>query len=126
MQNLEQIRAAEALKFWENPDNRKSCGGEEGGDVVSKLPSLIINNGLLATLAFAKAKEGGHAKLMAEVLRFLALKNVQAMAAPTGFRQGDGLLDPGIRTLTEKDSLVLQRATAEALAYLAYLKRFAP
>ncbi len=124
MQNLEQLRAAHALDFWKR--NGGANQGQEGGDVVSKLPSLIINNGLLATLAFAKAKGGGHQALMVTVVGFLAHANVQAMPAPVGFQQNDGPLDPHIRVLTTNDSIVLQRATGEALAYLSYLKRFAP
>lgn len=150
MQNLEQLRAQAALKFWKvaatkfaqaktaqaQGDNGtadrlrrevdQEYGGAAGGDVVSKLPSLIINNGLLATLAFARAKEKGHLKLMAAVVAFLADCTIQAMPAPVGFQQGDAALDPYIRVLTASDSIVLQRATAESLAFLAYLKRFAP
>jgi CRISPR/Cas system CMR-associated protein Cmr5 small subunit len=150
MQNLEQLRAANALEFWREAaqklaqanaakadgDNAtadrlrrevdQAYGGAGGGDVVSKLPSLIVNNGLLATLAFAKSKEGGHCKLMAALVAFLSKREVQATPAPDGFRQGDGPLDPYIRVLTTSDSIVLQRATTEALAYLSYLKRFAP
>ena len=150
MQNLEQLRAGNALEFWREAaeklarakvaknsgDNAtaerlrhevaEAYGGAAGGDVVSKLPSLIVNNGLLATLAFAKSKEGGHTKLMAAVVGFLSKMEVRATPAPDGFRQGDGPLDPYIRVLTTSDSIVLQRATAEALAFLSYLKRFAP
>ena len=43
MKNLEQIRAARALADERNTTKRD----------VTKLPALIINNGLLATAAFA-------------------------------------------------------------------------
>ena len=51
MKNLEQIRAAHALRFWK-PDHAQppSARGVNEGDIISKLPSLIISNGLLATM----------------------------------------------------------------------------
>ncbi len=150
MKNLEQIRAAHALAFWKpaceklhqaSEADRKGdkatagrlrrelddeYGGATGGDVISKLPSLILGNGLLATLAFAKSKGKGHEKLMLEVVGHLPSEGISAMPAHARGVAGDGALDPAIRKLSESDSLVLQRATAEALAYLGYLKRFAP
>ena len=44
MQNLEQIRAAHALQKAPTLDKQ----------VVSKLPAMILNNGLLAAAAFAR------------------------------------------------------------------------
>jgi CRISPR type III-B/RAMP module-associated protein Cmr5 len=150
MKNLEQIRASHALAFWQpareklhlvseaekGGDKQRAArlrreveedfGGAAGGDVVSKLPSLVIGNGLLATFAFAKAKGKGHEKLMVEVASHLATDGIGAMPDPGNRAIGDTELDPVIRTLTENDSVVLQRASAEALAYLGYLKRFAP
>lgn len=150
MKNLEQIRAAHALVFWkpaceklhraseaEKEGDKATAarlrrevdaeyGGATGGDVISKLPSLIVGNGLLATLAFAKSKGKGHEKLMLEVVDHLPSEGISAMPLPTRGAAGDSALDPAIRKLSECNSLVLQRATAEALAYLGYLKRFAP
>lgn len=150
MKNLEQIRAAHALVFWkpaceklqqaaeaEKKGDKQTAarlrgdvdveyGGAAGGDVVSKLPSLIVCNGLLATLAFAKSKKKGYEKLMLEVIAHLPADGIGAMPSPGQPGNGDAPLDPAVRTLTGSSSLVLQRATGEALAYLAYLKRFAP
>lgn len=128
MKNLEQIRAAHALAYWNEPAHRNANEGAEGGEVVAKLPGLILGSGLLATLAFAKHKGGGHEALMTEVTRHLANEHVHAMPAPVGYRPGEraDTFDPHIRTLCESTSLILQRATAEALAYIGYLKRFAP
>ena len=150
MKNREQIRAANALTFWkpaceklkqatdaEKKGDKQAAGrlrrevddefgGAAGGDAVSKLPSLIVCNGLLATLAFAKSKGKGHEKLMLEVVAHLPTDGITAMPSPATPESGDGLLDPAIRTLIANSSLILQRATGEALAYLGYLKRFAP
>jgi CRISPR/Cas system CMR-associated protein Cmr5 small subunit len=150
MQNLEQIRAAHALAFWKpayeklqqaaEADRRgdmptagrlrrevdDNYGGAAGGAAVSKLPSLIVGNGLLATLAFARSKGKGYEKLMLNVLAHLPSDGIAAMPAPAGRGNGDAPLDPALRKLSEGSSLLLQRASAEALAYLGYLKRFAP
>jgi CRISPR type III-B/RAMP module-associated protein Cmr5 len=121
MKNLEQLRAQHALQFWAN--SQSSTKGQNDGDVVSKLPSLILNNGLLATLAFAKSKGGGHETLCECILKYLSEQ--MPGLRPEGYRPGAGKLDPYIEALTRADSILLQRATTEALAYLSYLKRFA-
>lgn len=54
MKNLEQIRAANALAYAES-DSRKT--NSDGGNVVKKLPALIMSNGLLAAAAFAYQKQ---------------------------------------------------------------------
>jgi CRISPR type III-B/RAMP module-associated protein Cmr5 len=126
MKNLEQIRALHAHRFW-NPADEAGCArlkevrGEQEGDVVRGLSSLIISNGLLATLAFAKEKGKGYKTFMEEIGAFLS----------TARKDGRGLinqpvetLDDFIRVLTSNDSSLLQQATDEALAYLGYLKRF--
>lgn len=132
MKNLEQVRAANALRFWKPDQGQEpSVRGVNDGDVISKIPSLIISNGLLATLAFAKSKgpTSSHLELMREVCRFLCCEERRVMPAPQDRRNGDDALDPYVRLLTEGSSatsLRLQAATVEALAYLGYLKRFAP
>jgi CRISPR/Cas system CMR-associated protein Cmr5 small subunit len=137
VKNLEQIRAKHALSFW-NPagaEKEKAAPplaevrGEAGGDVVSKLPALIMANGLLATLAFAKSKGNGYETLMVELCRFLCDPERRVLPDAGPLRQGESKLDRYIRLLAdgaEADSQRLQQATAEALAYLGYLKRFAP
>ena len=130
MKNLEQIRAKHAHEFWDPTQPTPESGakrlatikGEHGGDVVSGLGSMIVNNGLLATLAFAKAKAEGYETFAKEIGRFLS------STGPDGrqlLRQDTATLDRFITVLTDNDSIVLQQATAEALAYLNYLKRFA-
>ena len=130
MKNLEQIRAAHALNFWHPADGQPPAGrGVNNGDVISKLPSLVVSNGLLPTTAFAKSKGGGHGELMTAVFRFLCHADRALLPQPPRPRQGEDELDTYIRLLTDGEaatSMRLQLATAEALAYLGYLKRFAP
>lgn len=111
-QNLEQVRAKHALE--KAPDARKQINE---GDCLSGYPSLIINNGLLATLAFSIDKEKQHLRVATAIAFHLHHLGVVAQPAPSAAALRDALVNA--------DSHKLRRATAEALAFLAYLKRFA-
>jgi len=113
MKNLEQLRAAAALGPAADLDRA----------AISKIPAMILQNGLLAAVAFCDAEGGGgnrphQRNAMLAVAGHLRERCITA-------REANGDLKSFIRDLSAKDSLVLQRATAEALAYLSYLKRFA-
>lgn len=136
MKNLEQIRAAAALAFWQGGNAR----GVAGGNVVSKLGSLVIRDGLLSTLAFCVAKGEGHARLGEELCGY-AFERINIQPAPAQRPPANqpqqrrdnqdrpreqSLLERYIATLAEQDSAKLRLATQEALRYLDYLKRFEP
>ena len=126
MKNLEQIRALHAHRFWNPTDDRgkqqlADVKGEQGGDVVRGISSLLITNGLLATLAFAKEKRKGYQTFMEEIGRYLSSQGDDGRKL---FTSQFSSLDDFINVLTEGNSMVLQRAADESLAYLAYLKRF--
>lgn len=113
MQNLEQIRSANAIQ----PATRLDRSA------VNKLPAMIIANGLLATAAFCEADGGGDNRSQMK----------RALDATTDHLSKRGLITAGkfttkdlIAALAAGDSHQLQRATSEALAFIAYLKRFAP
>jgi CRISPR/Cas system CMR-associated protein Cmr5 small subunit len=115
MQNLDQLRAAAAL-------HALQAAQDLNRSAISKLPSLILNNGLLSAAAFCDAEGGGEnrghlRRAMEATAKHLAARNI----APAGTCNIRSL----IQALSEGDSLKLQRATSEALAFLAYLKRFA-
>ena len=136
MQNLEQLRAAAALKFWHA--NKDANKGDDDGKIVQKLPALVMSNGLLATAAFAKSKskvdergkyqESNHEQILRNVLAAHVPQVLPAaLTLPPGFIEGERTdLDRAIRALVNGTSIQLQQVTAEALAYLGYLKRFAP
>jgi CRISPR-associated protein Cmr5 len=108
MKNLEQHRAASALSIANNV-SRSS---------VSKLPALILNNGLLATAAFCQSKKDNDLQN--------AMKGIAKYLTERGIINGQGdNIDSMISSLTGVDFIYLQRATTESLAYLSYLKRFA-
>jgi CRISPR-associated protein Cmr5 len=124
MQNLDQLRAAHALA-WINNCNP---AGKEPTLVrrdAAKLPAMLLTNGLLATFAFAceagKGPRAGLANVCTGIARHLA-------DPATGLPELHGITAPEklADTLSKSDALTLQRATTEALAYLAYLKRYAP
>jgi CRISPR-associated protein Cmr5 len=113
MKNLEQLRAANALEPARNLDR----------SAINKLPALILANGLLATAAFCEAESSGEGRGYMK----------RAMDATADHLAKRGLLASGktttkglIEDLRGRDSHHLQRATTEALAFIAYLKRFAP
>lgn len=118
MQNLEQIRAATAVK--QLPQGRPHLF--DRSDVVG-IPALILNNGLLATAAFCCEKDASDKpKRQGMMCAFNSIaSHLQERGITTVSATGHEL----IRDLANRDNLSLQRATAEALAFLAFLKRFA-
>jgi len=118
MENLEQIRARNALAKAEDAKAKKRQGE---GDALSGYPSLIITNGLLATLAFSIEKEKQPQRIANAIAYHLAnMPENENLVAPLPATA------EGLRTkLTQSDSSHLKQCTAEALAFLSYLKRFA-
>jgi CRISPR-associated protein Cmr5 len=113
MQNLEQIRAANALEPARDLDR----------SAVSKLPAMIIANGLLATAAFCEAEGGGDNR--GQMKRALAATAIH-LARRDLIADNITTTRELIEELAARDSHALQCATSEALAFIAYLKRFAP
>lgn len=118
MKNLEQIRAANALAYANAGANTR---GAQGGEVVKKLPALIMSNGLLAAGAFAYAKGEGEGWYVC--FNYLAehLAHPEVDLVPRDKKD--------LRTLMEHlsqnaDSAVLKHATEESLAWLCYAARF--
>ena len=118
MKNLEQIRAAAALAY-ANTKVKKT--GLEGGEVVKKLPALIMSNGLLAAgaFAFAKGDEEGWSLCFDHLAQHLAHPDVAIV--PVTANKLRSLLD---HLSNDADSATLKWATEEALAWLSYARRF--
>ncbi len=112
MKNLEQIRAAAALEPARDLDK----------SAVNKLPALILRNGLLATIAFCASESSGENRShMARAL----LATARHLASRGMVSQNYQELKDFARDLSRQSSQNLQHATAEALAFIAYLRRFA-
>ncbi len=118
MQNLDQIRAQLALVKADATSKQ----------ATSKLPAMIMANGLLAATAFAtESKDGNTPKrremdaAMNAVAEHLAkpVHGLSILANKTSAKEMLAALSSNTST-----SLDLQRATAEALSFLSYLKRF--
>jgi CRISPR/Cas system CMR-associated protein Cmr5 small subunit len=110
MDNLDQIRAQNALAV--KPRVQKKH--------VTKLPALIVNNGLLAAAAFCDDKSAELRTAMDAVAEHLADRRIGRLTnATTAAAMVQELSAAGV------SSEQLRLATAEALAYLSYLKRFA-
>jgi CRISPR-associated protein Cmr5 len=114
MQNLDQIRAAKALASADSTSRQ----------AVSKLPAMILQNGLLAATAFATEDKPARVKMKEAMMA-----TAEHLANP---RLGISLLANKTTAAemmtalssTQATSMDLQRATTESLAFLAYLKRF--
>ena len=120
MQNLEQVRAGNALKF-AIKDGEKVCG-PQGGEVIKKLPPLIINHGLLATAAysFGEKKIGWQLTLDAIALH-LSDPDVAVLPAD---KVKDRISMISFLTAKDTTSEVLKLATIETMAWLQYARRF--
>lgn len=117
MKNLEQIRAHNSLQF---ASSNSKISGQQGGDVVKKVPALILNHGLLAVLGFAiDERQEGIRSVCDGIAQHLSSKEIAIV--PSEVKDTQALL----AFLTSKaDSRDLQRATSEAMAWLNYTRRF--
>ncbi len=119
MRTLAQIRAANAILAAKRPG---IGSGQGGGNSLSGFPMIIKTDGLLAAAAFAvelnskgQPKQKGARLVLDEVAKHLC--SVKIIKATTA----DALVN---ELATAADASQLRRATAEALAFLSYLKRF--
>lgn len=120
MRNLDQVRAANALAAARVPGMGL---GQDGGNALSGFPMLIKTGGLLAAAAFAveKNSKGGLKQkganlIVTAIARHLSDDRVKICDA----RNASDLVEE----LSRGDATLLRRATAEALSFLSYLKRF--
>nr|UXE44116.1 hypothetical protein Hi04_10k_c110_00007 [uncultured bacterium] len=117
MKNLEQVRAANALAY---ANAGLGTRGKKGGNVLNKLPALVMGNGLLAAGAFAYAQKAdiGWRTCFDHIAKHLS-------HAEIGIAPGQDSLDKLMDFLSGKaDSQVLKLATEETLAWLSYARRF--
>jgi CRISPR/Cas system CMR-associated protein Cmr5 small subunit len=116
MQNLEQIRARNVLSFAKSG----RVSGKEGGEVIKKIPPLILNHGLLATAAYSFTEKEGWQKVFDAIAQHLADKDIAIV--PESVKDRQSLMD--YLTKKETTSETLKLATAEAMAWLQYARRF--
>lgn len=116
-QTLDQQRAAAAWQATEAQSVDK-----EYAALCSGAPVMILTNGLGPALAFflakANAKEKNEYARLADTLAAWVLR---AGTEPDPSKKGKDLM----RAITQADTDTYRRYTADALAYLNWLKRFA-
>lgn len=124
MKNLEQVRAKSAIQFADEvASGRSAARGAEGGEAIKKIPPMIMANGLLAALAFALEedknglKREGYSSIFSALAKHLAGEQIDITP---GVTDASSL----ISHLTGSDSATLKLATAEALEWLGYARRF--
>ncbi len=120
MKNLEQIRASNALAYTQAGQNTR---GKQGGNVLNKLPALIMANGLMAAGAFAYAQklDTGWASCFDYIARHLAHREIELI--PSDCQNLKALMD---FLANKADSQTLKLVTAETLAWLSFARRFEP
>jgi hypothetical protein len=121
MKNLDQLRAGNALKFWAS-DPVRQLSPAEAGAAVEQLAHQVLRSGLLAAMALGRYKGRGWEMLVREIGQFLSPGRMAVL--PVATVSAEAFLN--VLTHEKSDSLLLQRATAEALEYLVYLRRLAP
>lgn len=124
MQNLEQVRARNALAF---ASSATKTSGQQGGEVIKKIPPLILNHGFLATAAYGfDRNDRGGFRYEAHKLAFDAIAKHLCDPEIRILPEGCNNLEKMAEHLTgnETTSEDLKLATAEAMAWLNYARRF--
>lgn len=119
MKTLAQTRAANALRS----SHVEDMGiGKDGGNALSGFPMLIKTDGLLTAGAFA-IELNSHGEPKQKGAR-LIMDAVASHLASVGICRAQVARDLVEELASADDASQLRRATAEALAFLSYLKRF--
>ena len=115
MRNLEQTRAKNALEVKIEREEKDSKS------IAKKVPAMIMNNGLIGAAAFAKESNVKGYRCVFEngIIRHLCDKDIQLL------QEKKYNLEGFIAELTNVSSTKLRIITAEVMAYLNYLRRFA-
>ena len=118
LQNLNQIRARHVLAF----APRGMIRGQNEGEVIKKIPPVILNSGLLAALAYSMdPKQSGWKAVFDGIASHLASEEIGIV--PADKNTADFLLD----YLAEENtsSAKLRDATDEAMLWLEFARRLA-
>ena len=116
LQNLDQIRARNALNF----SKKGAVAGKEGGEVIKKVPPLVLNHGLLATAAYSFTERGAWPEVFDAIAQHLADPDINVIPRECGDRSK--MLDH--LTSDKATSETLKIATSETMAWLNFARRF--
>lgn len=122
METLEQKRAKDA---WDRASAMQRKMGNDYGkyvDTAKGMPALIMNSGLMQVLAFCHEKgqkeSGRHNELIATDLRTWLQKRFPQLIPSADF-------EPFMESLMKAETADYQAITAEALAWLKWLRQMA-
>ena len=116
MQNLNQIRARHVLEF---ANSAKKVRGVNGGEVIKKIPPVIMNNGLMAALAYSMdTKQDAWREVFDAVAAHVASEEI-AMVPPDR-NSAEMLLD---YLSSDATSVMLRDITAEVGEWLNFARR---
>lgn len=123
-QTLEQQRAADA---WQCSAGRS----ESYTRLVKSVPALIMNSGLMQTMAFLEDKGGGkhdsdHAVVNRQMRRWLARQFPQALTGTSQPPEEAPGYEAVMNALFQARPDQFQQITAEAMAWLRWLRQIAP
>lgn len=117
-QNMNQIRARHVLAFANDP--YVNVKGQNGGEVVKKVPAAIMNSGLLSALAYAMdEKNKGWKCVFDGIAMHLASPEIGFVDSVAG--SAEGLLEFLTAETTTSDKL--REVSAEAMAWLDFARR---
>lgn len=114
MQNLNQIRARHVMELVS-----KWVSGKNGGEVVKKIPPRIMNNGLLAALAYSLDEKEGWGAIFDAIAKHLASPEIQVV--DSSVKDTRTLLEYLVKK--ETSSAKLREATSETMAWLDFARR---
>ena len=117
-QTLDQQRAALA---WGYATASMARHGKDYKNLAKGAPALIMNSGLMPTLAFYNGKGGAHRQLLDDLIRGIS-QRLHGKALTAG--QGGQLFAGFMQALQKCDSRDYLRATDEALELLKWLRQF--
>lgn len=115
--NLDIVRARNAL----NASKSDTFRGVNGGEVAKKIPPLIMNNGLIAVLAFADENNADYRKVFKAVIAHLKDEDIKILPPNSNVAEVKDLLD----YILKRDSVTLRRITFETMRWFEYFRRFA-
>ncbi len=118
VKTLEQGRASQAYKYVEEAKEKSVDTQKEYKSYVKKMPVMIKTNGLGQTVAFIKSKSDKEAYGL--IYRQLGEWLKKCPNAVIGDRDTDL-----VKAIVNLESREYRMATAEALALLSWLRRFA-
>ena len=117
-QNMNQIRARHVLAFANDP--YVNVKGQNGGEVVKKIPAAIMNSGLLSSLAYAMDEKNKGWKCVFDGIA-MHLSSSEIGFVDSDIATAEGLLE--FLTAESTSSHKLREVSVEAMAWLDFARR---